>query len=308
MKAKALLLLTFLLSGFFTHLSAQNSSTPQGFTYQAVARDGAAVYSNQTFNVRFSLRQGAGIVYSEEHFSVSTNQYGLFSVVVGTGNPLAGAFSNVNWSAGNFFLQVELDPGSGYTLLGDNRLWAVPYSLYADKAYEVENVTFVLGDLVDVIAPAPQTGDILQWDGTNWVAQPGGGAGNIFAGTGIQISNDTIINTGDPNEFDDITINTPPGGDLSGAYPDPTVSGLRNRPISTTAPGNNDVLKWNAGTQQWEPRPDAVSTGGAFNVTARLSGDGSIGSPLDIAQNGATNGQVLKWDGTASGRGSHCCV
>ncbi|MFK7925183.1 MAG: hypothetical protein AB8H47_24715, partial [Bacteroidia bacterium] len=132
MKAKALLLLTFLLSGFAAHLSAQNSNTPQGFTYQAVARDGGAVYSNQTFNVRFSLRQGAGIVFQEEHFSVSTNQYGLFTAVVGTGIPVAGSFVNIDWGGGNFFLQVELDDGSGYTLLGDNRLWAVPYSLYAE--------------------------------------------------------------------------------------------------------------------------------------------------------------------------------
>jgi len=34
-------------------------------------------------------------------------------------------------------------------------------------------------------------------------------------------------------------------------------------------------------------------------VTARLSGAGTGGSPLDIAQQGATTGQVLRWSGTA---------
>lgn len=34
-------------------------------------------------------------------------------------------------------------------------------------------------------------------------------------------------------------------------------------------------------------------------TTARLSGAGTIGSPLDIAQQGATTGQVLRWSGSA---------
>lgn len=35
------------------------------------------------------------------------------------------------------------------------------------------------------------------------------------------------------------------------------------------------------------------------HTTARLTGIGTPGEPLDIAQQGATAGQVLKWDGTA---------
>jgi hypothetical protein len=39
--------------------------------------------------------------------------------------------------------------------------------------------------------------------------------------------------------------------------------------------------------------------GGTVSTTARLTGDGSGGSPLDIAQQSATSGQVLKWNGSA---------
>jgi hypothetical protein len=41
------------------------------------------------------------------------------------------------------------------------------------------------------------------------------------------------------------------GGDLSGAYPDPTVQKLNGKPLSNTAPKVGDTLRWN-GTA-WEP-------------------------------------------------------
>ena len=49
----------------------------------------------------------------------------------------------------------------------------------------------------------------------------------------------------------------------------------------------------------------AIATAGddwgsqAVEITARLTGDGTVGDELDIAQQAATSGQVLKWDGSA---------
>lgn len=71
---------------------------------------------------------------------------------------------------------------------------------------------------------------------------------------------------------------------------------LGGRPLATTAPTTGQVIGWDGAT--W--KPIAVSGGGgggAVNVTARLSGDGSLGSPLDIAQQGAEAGAVLRWSG-----------
>ena len=67
--------------------------------------------------------------------------------------------------------------------------------------------------------------------------------------------------------------------------------------VSSTAPTSGQVLKWN-GTD-WAPATDDTGGGGGTVTTdATLTGDGSAGSPLGIAQQAATSGQVLKWNGT----------
>ena len=72
---------------------------------------------------------------------------------------------------------------------------------------------------------------------------------------------------------------------------------LRNRAVSDSTPINGYVLKWNSANNQWQPSPDLFAAGGAVNTNARLTGDGTIGNPLDIAQQGAGIGEVLKWNG-----------
>jgi hypothetical protein len=92
----------------------------------------------------------------------------------------------------------------------------------------------------------------------------------------------------------------PANGDLEGSYPAPSVRAIRGVPLSAQTPADGQVLKYNAGSGTWSPGTDLVSTGGgAVNVSSRLSGNGSAAMPLDIAAQGASAGQVLKWNGNA---------
>ncbi len=300
------------------------AQVPQSINYQAMAFDGTAVYANQTFDIRFTLHLNNATVYEETHFSTTSNSQGLFVLKIGQGVPSSGTFAGIDWSAGPYSLRTELDPGSGYVLISDHSFSSVPYALYAERSsLPVEDELSFNGDTLQIAQNGATLGQILKWNGQDWVPDfdanqtyglqvsgniltlvPGGTNVSVpvgtqyTAGAGVNIVGGTIINTGDIDPSDDITTSSNAGGDVSGVFSNLTVAGLQGNPVANANPSANDVLKWNALSAQWEPAPDAVSGGGSINVSARLSGDGTIGSPLDIAQNGAINGDVLSWNGT----------
>ena len=121
---------------FVYQLSAQ---VPQAFNYQAVARDASGnMLANKKIGIEINIRQHStsGTIVYTETFKPMTNLFGLFNIAVGTGIPTLGSFSAIDWSADNYWLEVEMDPTgeANYTSMGTSELLSVPYAMYAANA------------------------------------------------------------------------------------------------------------------------------------------------------------------------------
>jgi hypothetical protein len=149
MKAKfmSLTLLTLLLSG---GLRAQ---APDAFQYQAAVRDEAGnLLREKTVDVRFKIHRGdeAGLVVFSETHHATTSTAGTVSLRVGRGAAEHAWLSDIVWSADSYFLETEIDRGSGYVALGAQQLLSVPYAKHAAtaKAVRIQSPNGKLWDIV----------------------------------------------------------------------------------------------------------------------------------------------------------------
>lgn len=175
---KRIILIISFLSCFF--VSAQ---VPQGVSYQAIALNPQGYPVGGTLiGVRLSILENSitgNTIYSETH-TTTTNDRGLYNLVIGQGTAVSGQFPLISWGNNFKFLKVELDTagGSNYVLAGTTQLWSVPYALHAEKANSVEashidglyTYSYVTGFITDNKAYYLINGVVNQPN--NWVSQP----------------------------------------------------------------------------------------------------------------------------------------
>ncbi|MDB4162129.1 hypothetical protein N9772_07165, partial [Bacteroidia bacterium] len=123
-------------------------NVPQGIAYQAVAvKDGAysvagqnpqAIYwSNKYIKVRFTILDtypNGSSQYSEVH-ETTTDDYGVFNLIIGQGNSISGDFTTIPWELGDAHLQVEIDFENTdiFTLTALEKFWSVPYAFVTNE-------------------------------------------------------------------------------------------------------------------------------------------------------------------------------
>ncbi len=114
------------------------AQVPNKFNYQAVARNSQGQsMPNTNISLRLTLLDGGANgtnVYSEVR-QATTNQLGLFTAAIGGpgASSTTGNFAAIDWSTGNKYIKVEVDPlgGTNFTTLGNTEMLSVPYALYA---------------------------------------------------------------------------------------------------------------------------------------------------------------------------------
>lgn len=127
-------ILTILLL-FVAELYAQ----PDLMNYQGVARDNAGqVIANTSVSLRISILSNSSdgfMVFSEIH-KVTTSDFGVFSLKIGSGSSQIGKLSEIEWGQTNHYIKVEMDinGGANFIEMGTSQLLSVPYAFHAQTA------------------------------------------------------------------------------------------------------------------------------------------------------------------------------
>ncbi|HWB26185.1 MAG TPA: tail fiber protein [Chitinophagaceae bacterium] len=170
-------------SMFFTWLAVITNvccaQAPGSFNYQAIARDHSGnPLANTSIGIQASILENSGsgtAVYTETQ-TVTTTAQGYFDILIGNGTATSGTFNGINWGDGKSkWLQISIDitGGTEYTLTGSSQLVSVPFALYASKsATSGLTATAPLSITSNKIKinPGTNVGDLISWDGNNWVA------------------------------------------------------------------------------------------------------------------------------------------
>ncbi|MDZ4758409.1 MAG: hypothetical protein SGJ10_09780 [Bacteroidota bacterium] len=144
--------ITIICFVFLCFVSA-NSQVPKGINYQGVARNATGVaIANQQLGIKISVFDSNAINinwYTETH-SVSTNLMGLYTIVIGKGNTLIGKFDSIDWSSGDKWIKILIDPTGGinYILGGNLQLMSVPFALYAANINTPQKLSIVNDSLL----------------------------------------------------------------------------------------------------------------------------------------------------------------
>lgn len=136
MKTRLLFFLLFFI-GFGLSLQAQ-----EYVNYQAVLFDDNGPIISSSVEVRIAISSGTidsrTNIYKEAH-TVETDDSGIVTLVIGSGNSTLGNWGTIDWSQASLWLETYLVEDGSEVLLNTSPLNASPKALYAAKAGSIKD-------------------------------------------------------------------------------------------------------------------------------------------------------------------------
>ena len=191
------LILSILL--FVTVTLTVFAQAPEKMSYQAIIRSQTnSLVKNTNVSLKIIVHKGAATgtkVYEETHL-VKTNNNGLVSLEIGTGNILTGNFSTIAWEKGPYYIetQVDVNGGTNYSIIGVTQLLSVPYALFAKTAERLVGTTSTTATTSSkaVIIPFTSSRSIAGSDINNTIECTTSATLTLTSGFGTMAIGDTV--------------------------------------------------------------------------------------------------------------------
>ena len=182
------------------------SQPPHGISYQAVASDvNGFEIANQEISIRLGIlleTSDTESSYTETHH-ITTNDFGLFSLVISQGNS-TDEFSSLNWENGAFLkVELDIDLNGEYVLMGVTSFNSVPYSLFSVNIptyylEEIEGMASEIDSLENIVEIVSQYFGCTEIDACNYDATATMSDNTcIYAIEGYYCNGECIDNDGD---------------------------------------------------------------------------------------------------------------
>lgn len=162
----------FILLLFLSAIQLRAQSPPEGIPLQGIVATPTEFLANESVDLTIGIitleTNGTETISYEETHQVSTNQFGLYTTMIGEGTPTSNGannnFADINWANSNKWIQIQVTANGTSLTIENHRLYSVPYTLYAKNIAPISITT-----LTDVNATDLQSNEVLKWNGTEWV-------------------------------------------------------------------------------------------------------------------------------------------
>lgn len=188
-------------------LSISTLTIAQGIAIQGIARDNAnSAITDTNLTFTFNITESGNTVLYSETQSIKTDNFGIFSHIVSTGNPAVGTFNGVDFSLVDLKMKISFNYNGNAIEVYNQPFQYAPYALFSKRAAYATNATNALngvptGSIMPYAGATAPEGWVL-CDGQNLYSITGSEAlialvgnrtpdlqGTFLRGTGVSVTN-----------------------------------------------------------------------------------------------------------------------